>query len=347
MSLFGQIERLPLRIDRYRLEPRSLDVASGWQRLTTTVVFEGEGHEGRGEDVVYEAPDQLAHHNFGSGLELVGEFTLTAFSERLDAQIEGLPPCSEGHSTNYRRWAYESAALDLALRQSSVSLAASIGVQPAPLNYVVSTGLGSPANAAPLQRVRALYPQMRFKIDLGDDWTPALVEELAAFGGIDTVDYKGLYRGNFSGPEPDPEMYRLVAEAFPYALLEDPAPEIIECIEPHWDRVSWDACLHSVADIEALPFPPKTINIKPSRFGTWKELLAVYEYCREHEIAMYGGGQFELGCGRDHIQLLASLFHPAGANDVAPSGFNSAELAGDLPASPIDLATAPTGFRLL
>ena len=31
---------------------------------------------------------------------------------------------------------------------------------------------------------------------------------------------------------------------------------------------------------------------------------------RERGIALYGGGQFELGPGRGHIQYLASLFHP-------------------------------------
>ena len=34
------------------------------------------------------------------------------------------------------------------------------------------------------------------------------------------------------------------------------------------ERVTWDAPLHSLADIEAMPWsPPKTINSKPSRFG--------------------------------------------------------------------------------
>ena len=36
---------------------------------------------------------------------------------------------------------------------------------------------------------------------------------------------------------------------------------------------------------------------------------------------MYGGGQFELGPGRGQIQYLASVFHPDGPNDVAPTGF--------------------------
>ena len=40
----------------------------------------------------------------------------------------------------------------------------------------------------------------------------------------------------------------------------------------------------------------------------------------ERGIEMYGGGQIELGVGRGQIQLLASLFHPDGVNDIAPVG---------------------------
>ena len=58
----------------------------------------------------------------------------------------------------------------------------------------------------------------------------------------------------------DPALYRLVAEAFPAARIEDPDlddPEAGAVLEPHRDRISWDAIIHSVADVEALPFPPR------------------------------------------------------------------------------------------
>ena len=60
------------------------------------------------------------------------------------------------------------------------------------------------------------------------------------------------------------------------------------------------------------------MNIKPSRFGSIQELFDTYDYCAKNKIAMYGGGQFELGPGRGQIQYLASLFHPGTPNDVAP-----------------------------
>lgn len=56
-------------------------------------------------------------------------------------------------------------------------------------------------------------------------------------------------------------------------------------------------------------------------------------------------GELDLGVGREQIQLLGSLFHPDGPNDVAPSGFNAGTPAADLPPSPLAANPAPTGFR--
>ena len=123
---------------------------------------------------------------------------------------------------------------------------------------------------------------------------------------------------------PDPGLYRRVVDGLPEAWLEDPAltPETEAVLEPHRGRVTWDAVIHSVADIEALRWPPRTVNVKPSRFGSVERLFAAYDYCAANGIGAYGGGQFELGVGRDQIQLLAALFHPGTPNDVAPGGFN-------------------------
>ncbi len=96
-------------------------------------------------------------------------------------------------------------------------------------------------------------------------------------------------------------------------------------LEPHRDRITWDAPIHSWADVEALPFAPKCLNCKPSRFGKLERLLEFYERCAEHGIELYGGGQFELNVGRGHIQVLASLFHADTSNDVAPGGYNARE----------------------
>ena len=102
-------------------------------------------------------------------------------------------------------------------------------------------------------------------------------------------------------------------------------------LEPAHDRITWDAEIHGIADIEALPWVPRMVNVKPSRIGGLRELCDTYDYCAERGIRMYGGGQFELGVGRGQIQYLASLFHADTPNDTAPVGFNEVEPPAGLP----------------
>jgi len=115
-------------------------------------------------------------------------------------------------------------------------------------------------------------------------------------------------------------------------------------LEPHQARITWDAGIHEWSDVEALPFAPRCLNCKPSRFGSVRRLFDFYDGCEREGIALYGGGQYELGPGRDQIQLLASLFHAAAPNDVAPAGYNTAAPESGLPVSPLERAPAP-GFR--
>jgi hypothetical protein len=116
-------------------------------------------------------------------------------------------------------------------------------------------------------------------------------------------------------------------------------------LEPYHDRITWDALIHSIDDIESLPFPPRMVNIKPSRIGGLPKLFATYDYCAERGIRAYGGGQFELGPGRGQAQYLASLFHPDAPNDLAPAGYNENDPPAGLPDSPLPPAPDAVGFR--
>ena len=140
--------------------------------------------------------------------------------------------------------------------------------------------------------------------------------------------------------------YKRVAEAFPDAILEDVActDETINALRGFEDRLSWDAPIHSLADIDALGIEPRYMNIKPSRFGSVERLFEAIDACLERGIVLYGGGQFELGPGRPQIQALASLFYPDGPNDVAPSGYNSPEPRPGLPGSPLAPSDEPVGL---
>jgi hypothetical protein len=328
----AELLQLPVEVEAIELE--RLEVQLGeWTRATTVVRLLGGGHEGVGEDVTYqpELQDDPPRPEVG------GSWTLASFSARLEGfDFFGAQKPLDAAARDYRRWAWESAALDLALRQSGLTLADAIHRRPRPVTYVVSTRAENVASL--LER----YPELHFKLDPSRDWSDELFDELEATGRVDTADYKGVFRGDFGNP-PDAELYARVAEAFPRAWLEDPGlnEETDRVLEPHRDRITWDAPIHSLADVEALPFVPKCLNVKPSRFGTLARLFEFYEACESRGIALYGGGQFELGPGRVQIQELASLFHPDAPNDVAPGVFNTTAVPDDAPPSPL---TPPRAF---
>jgi len=347
MSAWPRLAELPLEVEGYRLEARELRVPFGFHRRTTVVRLEGAGADGRGEDVTYSGAEQLAHLERGAVLPLAGRGTLGDFSARLDAlELWPLPP-EQAAARHYRRWAYESAALDLALRQAGRSLAGVLGRVPEPVRFCVSLGLGEPPSTAPLRALLGRRPSLTFKLDAGRGWTDALVAELAALATVETVDLKGAYRGTPVDLAPDPALYRRVVEGFPEAWIEDPAltPATADVLAGALDRVTWDAPIHSRADVEALAHRPRTINVKPSRCGTLERLFELYAFLERESIAAYGGGQFELDCGRGQVQLLASLFHADAPNDVAPTPYHAPERAAALPASPLPAAPDAPGFR--
>lgn len=345
--LFDLVRDLPLHIDGYELVPHAAQVSSGFLRQTTEIRLTGQGETGVGEDVTYEAAEHDRLVARGPDLALEGSWTLERFSRHLASQPLFDHEPERAAYLDYRRWGFESAALDLALRQADLSLGAAVGREAEPLTFVVSTRLGEPASADLLRAWLALYPGLRFKLDAVPSWDDALIDELAALGCVDSVDFKGHYSGTVVDNPPDAALYRRVVEGLPDAWLEDPAltPETLAVLEPVAERVTWDAPIHSVEDIVAARWTPRIVNVKPSRFGSVERLFAAYDHCLATGIAAYGGGQFELGPGRGQIQLLAALFHPHAPNDVAPGGFNLAPAPG-LPSSPLTLEPTPVGFAL-
>jgi L-alanine-DL-glutamate epimerase-like enolase superfamily enzyme len=348
MSTFDRLADLPLQIDDYVLEGLRAEVSSGFTRLSTVVHLRGGGEEGIGEDVVYDAEDQEALQAAGPVQPLTGSWTLGDFCAHVDGlDLFPVAPVRGEVSRLYRRWTLHSAALDLALRQAGRPLHEVLERPPAPVTFVVSLRLGEPASLEPIERRVRHYPGLRFKLDATSSWTEALIAQLAASGAVDSIDFKALYRGTVVDQPPDPILYARVVKAFPTAWLEDPdvvTPQTAEVLAEHHDRITWDAPIHSIADIEALPFPPRMVNLKPSRIGGLARLCDTYDYCAEHGIGAYGGGQFELGPGRGQAQYLASLFHFDTPNDLAPTGYNESDPPPGLPASPLAPAPAPTGF---
>ncbi len=341
---YARLSALPLAIDGYGLERKELNVSSGFLRVTTTVVLRGGGHEGRGEDVTYAAED---HDPYPLALPLAGEWTLDGFSQHLGGLdlFPDRPPQLEFFRL-YRRGAFESAALDLALRQQGQSLGAALGREYRPLRFAVSTRLD-------ITPWLAVDPALEFKLDPTPEWDAETMRRIAASGRVRVLDFKAFYEGSPVDNPPDPVQYGAAAAAFPDAILEDPTLEgpARDALDGEEGRFSFDAPIHSWADVEAVSArafagrPPslRHLNIKPSRFGSVSALLDCVARAQAAGMELYGGGQFELGVGRDQIQALASLLYPAGPNDVAPRDYHGDAHAG-VPRSPLEPLVQAPGF---
>ncbi|WP_320672858.1 hypothetical protein [Patulibacter defluvii] len=346
-TLWSVIQDLPLRIEAVALEPLERETPF-FLRRTTVVRLSGGGHDGVGEDVTYDPDAHPAFQGWAGLQDLRGTWTIASLAEAL-ATAELFPePPDHAVYRSYRRWAFESAALDLALRQAGRALADLVERPVAEMTFVSSRAVGDPPDPAVIADLRRRSPGLRMKLDLGEAWDADAIAALAATDAVATVDLKGWYRGTTVDTPVDPETYRLLLEGLPNALFEDPGvtEETQTLLLAHARRVTWDVPLRTAADLDLLPFPPVVVNVKPSRIGNLRELSAVYALCGERQIGVYSGGQTELGPGRGQAQLLAALFHPDGPNDLAPTVFNDVELPAELPSSPLPLVPAPHGFRL-
>jgi L-alanine-DL-glutamate epimerase-like enolase superfamily enzyme len=346
-SPWARLSGLPVLIESYEFERLSAMVSYGWERVTTRVRLSGGDEHGIGEDVSPYEEETDTLHVTQPELPLGGEWTLGALCERLGELDQWPVEPRWDMARRWRNWAFESAALDLALNQAGRPLHEVLGREPAPVRFVNSLGLGDPPTFDPIRRRLDNHPGLRFKLDAVPAWTPELIDEVAATGAVEIIDFKGQY-GLEIGELPELlTMYERVIAAFPDALLEDAhdLPEVKSLLEPEAHRISYDAPIHTAADLDATPLTPRAVNVKPCRVGDLRSLFDVYAACQERDLITYGGGMGELDVARGQIQLLASLFHPDGPNDTAPGGYNADTPAADLPDSPLAPDPALTGFR--
>ena len=242
-SLWPRLAGLPLVIEACEYERLHAVLAYEFERITTHVRLVGAGVDGLGEDVSVFREDGTALHETRPALPLEGEWTLAGFCEHLATlELWPEPPEWDG-ALRFRQWAFESAALDLALRQAGRSLHDVLGLEPQPVRFVNSLGLGKEPSIEPVRRRLARSPGVRFKLDAEATWPPALVDEVAATGAVDTIDFKGQYGFEVKDREALGALYDRVLPAFPDAYLEDPhdLPEIAQRLGDHLERVSYDA----------------------------------------------------------------------------------------------------------
>jgi L-alanine-DL-glutamate epimerase-like enolase superfamily enzyme len=346
-SLWPRLADLPLVIEACEFDRLHAVLAYEFERVTTHVRLAGAGVEGLGEDVSPFREDGTTLHETRPSLPLEGGWTLAGFCDHVSAlELFPEPPEWEG-ALRFRNWAFESAALDLALRQAGRPLHDVLGLAPQPVRFVNSLGLGKEPSIEPVRRRLDRSPDVRFKLDAEVTWAPSLVDEVAATGAVDTIDFKGHYGFEVEDPEALGALYDHVLAAFPDAYLEDPhdLPEIARRLGDQLERVSYDSPIHGADDIGATPLDARVVNVKPSRIGRLRSLFDVYARCAREGRPMYGGGMGELGVGRGQIELLAALFHADAPNDVAPSAYNEDDPAGGLPASPLAPRPDAIGFR--
>lgn len=349
---YRHVADLPLTVEGLASEQFEQETSSEFTRLTTVLALSGEGETGRGEDVTYDTAD---HHRLENAISdgrfslPTGSFTFGEFSAALD-DLDLFP--GEGperaDSHDYRRWAVESAALDIALRQNDTTLPALLDRELDPVRFVASTRLGTPPSADRVDDIRARSPGIGFKLDPTEEWTDDLVRDLRARDAVRIVDLKGHYEGTDVDTEADPDFYRRIVEGFPDAVVEDPllTQEMRPIFAGEEERVSWDSPIHGLDDVRSRPWVPSWLNVKPSRFGTVESLFRTVYWALAKGVTLYGGGQFELSVGRGQAQELAALFYPDGPNDLAPSVYNESSLPPELPRSPIAIpgSDAHEGF---
>jgi L-alanine-DL-glutamate epimerase-like enolase superfamily enzyme len=340
-SLWSRVADLPLTITTQRWDSVA---PPGEPEHARYILHLGDGRlEGLGEEVGGTMMDEDgAFLELAPSLALTGSWTLESFSDHV-ARLDLWPaPPEWDMARRLRRWGFESAALDLALAQSGRSLGEVLGRVPAPVRFVNSLGLGDPPSLATIGRRLARYPDLRFKLDAQASWPASLIAEVAATGAVDVIDFKGRYGIAVEDEAALLAMYREVVARFPDVILEDPhdLPEVTELLAPHAARVSFDAPIATAADITTT-----IVNVKPSRIGSVRALLDIYDHCEHNGVRMYGGGMGEREVARGQIELLASLFHADSTNDVAPSAYNMEELAAGLPRSPLAPGAGAPGFR--
>jgi L-alanine-DL-glutamate epimerase-like enolase superfamily enzyme len=341
VSLWSRVADLSLTVAEHRWERV---VTPGAEEHGRYVLRLGDGSvEGLGEEVGGTMVDEDGTFlELAPSLPLAGSWTLASFSDHVAGLDLWSEPPEWDMARRLRRWAFESAALDLALAQSGRSLAEALGRVSRPVRFVNSLGLGDPPSWSAIGDRLQRYPALRLKLDAQPSWSASLIAQVAASGAVDVIDFKGRY-----GIEVEDEaallgMYREVLARFPDAILEDPhdLPEVAELLEPHTARVAFDAPIATAADITTT-----IVNVKPSRIGSVRALLDIYDHCEQTGVHMYGGGMGELEVARGQIELLASLFHPDSTNDVAPTPYNQADLPAGLPQSPLAPGTPMPGFR--
>ena len=288
--LAASLADLPVVIEQVACASGAVVVPSyGGPRPTSVVTLAGAGRRGEGEHVGWTDD---AHAAFGRTLDrwdLSGGWRIATLVHAL----------RERELDPYDRAAIEMAAIELALRQRTTTLATLAGVTPAPLRVVVSFGrVADPVAEA------ARLPGASLKVDVDPAWSDDVWRGLGATGRVAILDWKG------GG---DANAYARALAWLPDVLHEDPAEPYPTGIADH---VSLDAAITEPSALDGVA--PAACSLKPARMGSLLDVLRTAARCERRDIAIYVGGMFEVGVGRRQLRDLASVLCPDAPNDLAP-----------------------------
>ncbi len=351
MATYDRVRDLPLKVESYRLEGLEIQASHDFSRRTTVIRLEGGGHEGLGEDVTYSGEDHAALQEAGPVLPLAGTHTLDGFSRLLDS-LELFPSgASRQVFQDYRRWAYESAALDLALRQADLGLGEALGREAQPVTFVVSLRIEQPPRPDPVPLLLERYPGLRFKLDPTDGVGRGARGGARRDGRRRHRRPEGRLQGDARRPGRRPRSLPHGRGGLPRRLDRGPRPERarrIPCSRP--TATGSPGTRRSTRSPTSRPSPSRRrrLNFKPSRFGSVGRLLDGYDHCAEQGIA--------------HLRRRPVGARPRARPDPAPrvrssirrrrttsrrrhSTSTASTRAPGLPTSPLPPQPSATGFR--
>ena len=201
MSLYDRVADLELVIDDHRYERLEQATPALHPRLDRRRAGRrGRGGPRRGRRSTSPAPTTRC-----PSADLRGAHTIRSLSARLDAMdrfpgVDEVPAMWQAMA-DYRRWAFESAALDLALRQAGMSLGTRSGSSTAPVRFCVSAARPGGVAGASTRRWSSSSTRRR-------TGAREYMERLQATGRVACVDLKSYYEGTVVDNPPDRRLYR-------------------------------------------------------------------------------------------------------------------------------------------
>jgi hypothetical protein len=292
-ALARRLATLPVRVTELRCRSGHVALADyPGGRPFTLLALSGDGHTGFGENVAFSDGEQQA---FVHGVEGMLARAAGPVAAILGA---GLRP--------HDRAALEGALIDLAMRQSGLSLRDTGAPEEAPLRWVRSFA----ARSDPGPHGSALGGEL--KVDVHPGWSDAEIAALAA-EPVAILDFKG---------EGSAELCARLSAAFPSAIFEDPP---VGCRHA---RVAHDRSVMNERDVAVAVARGDRVNVKAPRMGGFLAALEALALARGQ---CYFGGMFEAGPGREQARALAALFCADAPNDLAPLEGGMSAVTGGSP----------------